>query len=390
MKKCLFFFSIAAFLIWSACSKKPESVARVEIIDGIEYVHNTKVPLHPNKTVTFEEYLSIGEEDDEGNIVLFRPTGFIVDQNETIYITDSQDQVIKVFDTNGKCIRTIGRKGEGPGEFRSIGYQIFLPDGRLLVIDFSARRTSIFESSGEFLESHQWFNRLSRLHFATDSSYIITEYTFEGDNPLEGRRLFIKEYDFKGNEIRSFGEFVPPEMKVHAERNIAIAIGVPHSPQSIFAIDQTQQYLYHCLNNNYIIEVFDKTGEVFRKIDRPYEPVPFTSKDAKEFLARYEKSRNENIRKMAKQMPMPRIKTITPRMIVDDLGNLWVETHEQKEEEDRTFTAYDIFNIDGYYDAKVWLEKRPGLFVKGKMYRMHTDEETGYWFLKRYGVIWSD
>jgi hypothetical protein len=33
---------------------------------------------------------------------------------------------------------------------------------------------------------------------------------------------------------------------------------------------------------------------------------------------------------------------------------------------------------------------RPGLFKKGKMYRMETDEGTGYRTLKRYRIIWSD
>ena len=390
MRKGLFIFSFIVFMILSACSKKPESAARVEIIDGIKYVHNTEIPLHPNKTVTFEEDLSIGGEDDEGNIVLFRPSRFLVDQNENIYVTDRQDQVIKVFDPDGRYMWTIGAKGEGPGEFRSVGYQIFLPDGRLLVMDSSARRISIFNSSGEFLESYQWKKQLGRLQFATDSSCIVSEYIFEGDDPLEERRLCIKEYDFKGNEIRTFGEFVPQEMKIHAERNIAFGIGVPHSPRSIFASDQKRQCLYHCLNDKYTIEVFDKTGKVFEKIDRPYEPVPFTSKDAEEFRAGYEKSRNEDMKKMAKDMAMPKIKNITSRILVDDSGNLWVQTYEQKEEEDRTFTAYDIFNADGYYEAKVWIDKGPSLLMKGKMYRMETDEETGYRFLKRYRVIWTD
>lgn len=390
MRKGLFIFSLIIFLVLSACSKKPENATGIEIIDGIKYVHNTEIPLHPNKTVAFEEDLSIGGEDDTGNIVLFRPSRFLVDQDENIYITDRQDQVIKVFDPNGKYMWTIGAKGEGPGEFRSVGYQTFLPDGRLLVMDSRSRRISIFDSSGEFLESYQWKKQLGRLQLATDSSCIVSEYFFEGDNPLEERKLYIKEYDFKGNEIRSFGEFVPQEMKIHAERNIVFGLGVPHSPQSIFASDQKQQCLYHCLNDKYIIEVFDKIGKVFKKIDRPYEPVPFTSKDAEKFRAGYERSQNEDMKRMAKNMAMPKIKNITSRMLVDDLGNLWVQTYEQKEDEDRTFTAYDIFNADGYYEAKVWIDKSPSLLLKEKMYRMETDEETGYRFLKRYRVIWTD
>jgi hypothetical protein len=78
------------------------------------------------------------------------------------------------------------------------------------------------------------------------------------------------------------------------------------------------------------------------------------------------------------------------RMIVDDQGNLWIETHEKRIENDLEYTAYDIFNADGYYDAKVWLDKQPGGFVNGKMYAIETEDETGDRFLKRYRVIWKD
>jgi hypothetical protein len=360
MKKLLFIFSITALIIWSACSEKPEGTASVEIIDGVEYVHNKEVPLHPKKTVSFEEDLSIGGEDDEGNIVLFRPTSFIVDRNENIYIIDWQDQAIKAFNQNGEYIRTIGRKGEGPGEFRSIRYLTFLPNGRLLAMDYGARRTSIFNSSGNFLESYKWQKRFGQIHLATNSSCTLSESTYEGNTPLEGRKLFVKEYDFKGQEILTFGEFVVAERKVHSEKGLSIALSVPHSPKSVFTADPVRHYLYHLLNNKYLVEVFDRTGKVIRKIDRPYEPVPFSSQEAQEYKAGLEKSRNESTRKLAKEMVMPSIKTVSSRMLVDDLGNLWIETHEQKEEEERTLIAHDIFNTNGYYEARVWVSNADG------------------------------
>jgi len=55
--KRLFFVAFIFFVVfWSAGNKsqKPESKARVEVIDGVECIHNTEIPLHPDKTVTFE------------------------------------------------------------------------------------------------------------------------------------------------------------------------------------------------------------------------------------------------------------------------------------------------------------------------------------------------
>jgi len=50
----------------------------------------------------------------------------------------------------------------------------------------------------------------------------------------------------------------------------------------------------------------------------------------------------------------------------------------------------DIFNKDGYFEARVWSDIPPGLFANGKMYHMKTDEETGYRSLRRYRIIWTD
>ena len=391
MRKGLFISSLMVFMILSACSKKPESSARVEIIDGIKCIHNTEIPLHPNKTVFFEEELSIGGEEYN---MLFRPQMFVVDQKENIYIADYQDQSIKVFDPNGKYIQTIGRKGEGPGEFSIIGYLTFLPDERLMVMDLEARRISLFDSDSKYIESHHWAERPGGLIYATESTCLLTVYTFEGDNPLEDMKLYVKEFDFQGNEIISFGEFKTEEYKIHSEKRgeatISMVIYLPYSPHSIFAADPVRQDLYHCVNDVYEIEIFDKEGKVIRRFDRPYKLLPFTSKDSEEFYSHYESRPMEDLKKKVRKMSMPAVKTISSRMLVDDSGNLWVETHEQKEEEDRTFTAYDIFNADGYYEAKVWIDKRPSLLMKGKMYRIETDEESGYWFLKRYRVIWTD
>ena len=390
MKKQLYLLLIF-ILIFSACKDKPGVEARVEIIDGIEYIYNTEIPLYPKRTLSFKEELAIDPEDDEVNIILFRPGSFIVGPNENIYISDERDKAIKVFDPNGKYKLTIGRRGQGPGEFQRLGSQAFLPDRSLLVLDSMQKRTSLFDSSGEFLESFKWEENLGSLCLATNSSLILRKYTFGAKNnpldALEDRKLFIREYDFEGSEINSFGEFKVEKTRIYTTGRAAVAMAPPYPPMSIFAGDLERQYLYHMVNNEYHIEVYDRTGKVIRKIERPYEPAPFTRQDAQEFLARYEEG--SGMRKALEAMSMPKVKTITTRMLIDDRGNLWVETFEKKEEEDRILKAYDIFNADGFYEAKVWLDKDPAIIYMEKMYLMETDEETGFSAVKKYRLVWK-
>jgi len=387
MKKALFILSIIVLTVLSACSKKSKSSANVEIIDGIENIYNIKPPLHPNKTATLELDLKIGGEDEDGNIILYEPGKFVVDEKENIYINDTGDMIIKVFDKNGQFKHTIGGKGTGPGEFQNVGYMAILQDGGLLTLDTRARRTSVFNDHGEFRKSHQWRNSLSFVYLTTDSSYL-TKETIRG----EKSQIFIKEFDFSGKELRSYGEFTQSEIKLVRESGITMRLILPHTPHSIFAGDQKRQLLFHCFNNQYTIDVYDKSGKLIRKIHRTYEQIPFThtDKDAEEFYKNFENAPNPMFLKIAKKIDLPKIKTIANRMIVDNRGNLWMETNEKKKENEIDYVAYDVFNRDGYYDSKIWLDRSPDLFAKGKMYKMETEEETGLLYLKRYYVVWSE
>lgn len=389
MKRTFSLMFMFLVLFWPAYNKaqKSKSNARVEFIDGIECIHNTGTPLHPDKTVTFVEDLTISGEDKDGNIILYEPLLSFVDNNENIYAIEMRDQVIKVFGSDGKYIKTIGAKGSGPGEFRGISYLTETKDGELLVMDQTSRRTSFFDSSGRFLKSFQWRTGYFNFIMIKRSSYIISEIIYSED--WRFNQLVVKEVDFNGKEIRFSGEFTPPDVKTIRQGKYSLYFSLPVTTSSLFAGDRDRSLFYHCVNNKYIIEVYNASGKLIRKIDRPYKPVPFTDKDAKEYRVKHGNVADEFLRKAIEEMEMPKVKSIVERMSVDNEGNLWIRTNEIKEVEDKILTAFDIFNSDGYYFAKVWSAVIPSIFKKGKMYRMDTDPDTGYQSLKRYKVIWK-
>lgn len=377
-------------LIFIACDKEPKPAVSIQVINGVEHVHNPNTPQFPNKTVTFEEELSIGGEDEKGNVILYEANDFTIDAHENIYISDTKEIGIKVFDPQGKYLHSIGRKGQGPGEFQWIMAFSFLSDERLLVMDFRSLRTSLFHPSGQFLESHQWTQNLYLIQIllTTNQSFILAVADFGG--PTQERKIAVNEYDFKGNLVRLFGEFVSQKRKAYDDGNINYSVPVPHSPLSLLVGDTTNNYIYHCLNNKYLIEVYDESGKLIRKIDRLYEPVPYTNKDKEDFIAQYENHRIQGMKKLAREVDFPSVKSVASRLLTDDMGNLWIKTNEQRKEGDTIFWVYDIFDKKGIYDARVWSELEPAIILKGKMYQIHTNKETGYRHLKRYRMVWSE
>jgi len=78
----------------------------------------------------------------------------LIGPNGRLFVAQPQDQRIRVFDQNGKLERTIGRRGQGPGEFGAVSAIGFRHD-TLYVADNSTRRLSYFLADGTFLESRQ-------------------------------------------------------------------------------------------------------------------------------------------------------------------------------------------------------------------------------------------
>lgn len=382
------------FLWLPACTKEGAG-PKVETIDGVTYVHNPATPLHPEMTIAFEEDFTFKEKDETGEIRVFKPGRFTVDARDNVYLQDDSDMAIKVFDVQGSYIRTIGRQGKGPGEFENIGYLFILPDGGLMVTDYGNRRTSFLNPEGKYISSFQWKRSMGEVYLATATSITLTESVFSE----EKSELWIKTVNHSGEELMNFGEFTLAESKTIRRGSMMMGTTVPWSPSSVFASDQRRQWLYHCLNDKYVIEIYDSQGKLIRKIDRPYELVPVTDEDINQVRSRHGEPPDSPFAKFIADIEIPKVKTVTERMLVDSEGNLWVETNEEKKKqeggekekkaEENPVKAYDIFSPDGVYETRVWTDIRPILFANGKMYRLVEDEETGLRQLKRYRVVWK-
>ena len=218
------------FLVsFSACGPS-RSAAEVEVIDGVTWIHNPPEPASPGKRVEFSEDITFGGEDLSGDDALYNPVRFAVDESGSVFIADAQEWRIKVFDQSGSYLKSIGNRGQGPGEFMHVTALGFTPDGRLLILDVRSRRTSLFTADGEFLESYPWRSRHVRLFWIDDSSYLSDEYVSGGES-IADRRLLIKEYGFDGEEIRSWGEFV-------MEKFFTLSEGWDPPPSAIKSNDQ--------------------------------------------------------------------------------------------------------------------------------------------------------
>ncbi len=137
--------------------------------------------------------MTLGTPGVKGNppAALTDPTDVVTDPgNGDVYVAESHTDVtdpglvgrISVFDRSGKFLRTIGRTGTGPGEFRTPHALEFDSQGRLIVADRHNHRIQILTKEGKFIREFHEFGRSSGL--AIDRNDVI--YTADSESD-EGR-----------------------------------------------------------------------------------------------------------------------------------------------------------------------------------------------------------
>jgi hypothetical protein len=90
-----------------------------------------------------------GDEEEDENKFFVTPSSIVIDDNKLVYISDMHGHCIKVFDFSGKYLRTIGRKGRGPGDVYGPDFIVLTPDGDLVVTESGGRRIQWFNTEGK-------------------------------------------------------------------------------------------------------------------------------------------------------------------------------------------------------------------------------------------------
>lgn len=74
--------------------------------------------------------VTIGQLDGPEEYLFGSIRSIAVADDGTIHVLDVQAQHVRVFDSLGVFVETLGRRGEGPGEFSEAEAIAVLPDGR--------------------------------------------------------------------------------------------------------------------------------------------------------------------------------------------------------------------------------------------------------------------
>jgi hypothetical protein len=96
------------------------------------------------------DVFSVGREEGEPHELFGNVASVAFDAQDNLYVLDRQSQRVVVFDARGRYVRTIGKRGEGPGEFTLPAAMAVGDDGSVIVADVGRTSLSHFDPTGNY------------------------------------------------------------------------------------------------------------------------------------------------------------------------------------------------------------------------------------------------
>jgi hypothetical protein len=242
------------------------------------------------QTLPLKRDLDIGAAEGEPAYEFSRITSIAVGKDGTIYVVNGASASIRAFTPQGKFLRELGRRGNGPGEFQSPGALRVMGD-TLHLHDGMLRRTSLLDAKGELLTSWQTAadpqtRTMFITHAAVPGGWIVSHS--EGISPAAGEMKQItvpfffttepeKGFQAKRQPLVSFPYYPLYGILITGGPGGNTASAPLFAPIPRYGFDNLGR-MYLARGQDYRIEVYDQTGKVVRTITRPHTPVPITDK----------------------------------------------------------------------------------------------------------------
>jgi hypothetical protein len=369
MKKTRLGLSIlSSFLLLAvACRHQaPTWRGTTEEVDGVTIVKNPKEPLYPEGALVMEEELSIGEAEGRDEYMFSELRKVAVDSRGTIYALDMKASNVKVYDDRGVYLQTIGKRGEGPGEFQMPMWALISPKDELIVLERT--RISYFALDGGFLRSvNPSAQGIAQINFDRSGNVVGMHIVMAGENPRY--------------ELGTFGPTF--ELLSAFDSSPIIRTANPgYNPfNSVLRWDMVRGQFAVCgyAGDGYKLKFYDLDGKLIRLVQKDYDPARVTDADIEIEMRKHGFTSREEISAPENKPPFRWI-------YADEEGRIFVSTWEHLPQSEGFF--YDVFDPEGRYLTRVPLNGEPQAFRDGKIYLITLDK-AGYQYIKRCKVTWK-
>ena len=233
--------------------------------------------------------------------LIWQVSGLARLQDGRVAVLSSGNQRLFLFEPSGELSATIGRKGEGPGEFIRPGHLQYLPPDTLVVWDYWFAPTSYFDSNGTLLKERSidlgemmarvpGSNAESRATPLADGSFVLTTSPAPNSDPEPGSyfrfptELVLVDTTYAPHPLGSWDGW---EMWV-SRTNIERGVFPTFLFDSYVATGGNPPSIYISSGDKDEIHQFSGDGTLLRIVRRTTGRLPFNERGHELWLAAFE------------------------------------------------------------------------------------------------------
>lgn len=335
----------------------------------LRVVNNPREPEFGSLILDLQEEINIGRDDDK-NYLFWLIHDIQVDDEGRIYIDDARNGRIQVFDRNGKYVKTIGRQGQGPGEFGVPTRLRVLPRAnRLYVRDIGTQRISIFNLLGNYLGSVPT-QHIVLDYYPLETSELIAAVSFSSASDLADTH-FLAKIDTKGTIVKESTRFLS---NFWQERTSGGTTWVSTGYEfQLYIAPLGRDTFVSGFSKEYGLTVVDKDLKALCQINK-VEPTPATTREEKKLFERF---------------PTLKTKPYFFAILSDSSGRIYVQrnfTHNKNTVQDDVPKNVDVFGNDGTFIYRTSLPPNTRVIRDGHLYSFSVDWEGGLESVHRYRI----
>lgn len=325
--------------------------------EGATEVRNPATAVEPLVNVELDELWRIGGDTDDENEFFGVISEIIHDDEGQLYLLDAQLSEVKIFDADGMFVRTIGREGEGPGEFRNPSDVFFVPGGNVGVMQLFPGRVVELTPTGDPVRDFPLpetegggFQLLINGEGGGDRLVL----AMAKGTPGEGRMVqtrYLAAIDGEGQELCRYHS----EDRVFEFASMKIDEAVWDTFDRRWTVGPDGRVYAVTRNGDYAIHVWNADGSKDRVVRREFNPMPRSDEEKERILNIY-KAFTENRVPNATYEISDFHRTVEQLYVRDD-GSLWVlSSSGTRDIPEGVLGIFDVFDAEGRFQRQVALQ----------------------------------
>jgi len=365
----------------SLCAQTPPPgwKGAIEIREGVRIVKNPAQPLYGRIALALETDLVIGDDKDE-RALFYRKISAAVDRSGNILIWDPDSFRIQKFDASGRYLQSIGKKGEGPGEFMSpyqLSYQMD-EAGRLFVWDNA--KIHKFSPEGKY-ERSIVSSASGNRQFAIGSAGSIIRDGWEFDKDRMSETVVLT--DGKGKFAKKIAGFPSQKFEAFMKDKPRFSVFYPELVLRPWTRDRA---LFGYPSEHRITGV-DGRGETTLIIEKDEAPVKFTSGEKSKLIDEFLAGKADGSRAdLERQKLVPDFWPFFDAFFADDRGRIFVRRMRSNLDPDPG-TVFDLFSEEGIFLREITVAEADCLVLtNGFLYSRKYNKEKECDQLFRYRI----